>query len=43
LKIHLPTTCIVPIAVAVEKSGASAVTSHEKLPESPKPTLRMRT
>lgn len=42
-QLNLPTTCIIPVAVAVEKSGASAVTSQEKLPDKPKPTLRMST
>lgn len=40
---NLPTTCIAPKAVAVENNGASAVTSHEKLPDKPKPTLRINT
>lgn len=40
---HLPTTCIWMWAVAVEKDGASAVTSHEKFPDNPKPTFRITT
>lgn len=43
MHIYLPTTCMVPMAVAVENNGASAVTSHEKLPDKPKPTLRINT
>lgn len=41
--IHLPTTCIRICAVRVENDGASAVTSHEKLPDSPNPTFRRTT
>lgn len=40
---YLPTTCNSVCAVRVEKDGASAVTSHEKLPDSPNPTLRITT
>lgn len=40
---NLPTTCIWAYAVAVENSGASAVTSQEKFPESEKFTLRITT
>ena len=40
---YLPTTCIAVYAVAVENDGASAVTSHEKLPDSPNPTFFMTT
>lgn len=40
---HLPTTCISTLAVRVENDGASAVTSHEKLPDSPNPTFRKTT
>ena len=41
--IYLPTTCSCDCAVRVENDGASAVTSHEKLPASPNPTLRITT
>ena len=40
---NLPTTCIFIWAVAVENDGASAVTSHEKLPDNPNPTFRITT
>lgn len=40
---YLPTTCNNVCAVRVENDGASAVTSHEKLPDSPNPTLRITT
>lgn len=40
---YLPTTCNSVCAVRVENDGASAVTSHEKLPDSPNPTLRITT
>lgn len=41
--VNLPTTCNCVCAVRVENDGASAVTSHEKLPDSPNPTLRITT
>uniref|UniRef100_A0A8D8CDS1 (northern house mosquito) hypothetical protein n=1 Tax=Culex pipiens TaxID=7175 RepID=A0A8D8CDS1_CULPI len=37
------TTCIWRCPVAVEKSGASAVTSQEKFPDSPNPMFRITT
>lgn len=40
---HSPTTVICAVADAVEKEGESAVTSHEKIPESPKLTFLITT
>jgi hypothetical protein len=37
--LYSPTTIICACAVAVENDGESAVTSHEKVPERPKPTF----
>lgn len=40
---YSPTTCMAVNAWAVEKEGASAVTSQEKFPDRPKPTFLMTT
>lgn len=41
--LYLPTTCSIKVAVAVENDGASAVTSHEKFPDSENPTFLITT
>lgn len=40
---YLPTTCKATRPLRVENDGASAVTSHEKLPDNPNWTFLMTT